>query len=63
MLEWAVDDGGAAGGSADLDVLRERVKAGFGDGKDERPGRKRKLDLDVAGTGEEDGEQDDFVAV
>lgn len=57
VLEWAEDNG--AGG--DLSILRERVKVGYGDGKDERPGRKRKLDMDVLGGAGE--EEDDFVAV
>lgn len=46
VLEWAEDNG-------DLDSLRERVKSGYGDGKSERPGRKRKLDMDILDDGEE----------
>ncbi|KAF9505781.1 hypothetical protein BS47DRAFT_1378243 [Hydnum rufescens UP504] len=58
ILEWAEDNG--AGG--DLDILRERMRVGFGDGKSERPGRKRKLDLDIFN---KDGKDDDgdFIAI
>ena len=60
VLEWAEDNG--AGG--DLDVLRERVKTAYGDGKEERPGKKRKLDMDSAiGRGGDEEGGDDFVAV
>jgi len=52
VLEWAEDNG--AGG--DLDLLRERVKSGYGDGKSERPGRKRKLDMDILDNAQDDGE-------
>ena len=59
VLEWAEDNG--AGG--DLDILRERVKAGYGDGKSERPGRKRKLDLDVLNKDGKVDSGDEFIAV
>jgi hypothetical protein len=58
-LEWAEDNG--AGG--DLDILRERMRVGFGDGKSERPGRKRKLDLDIFNKDGKDDDGDDFIAI
>jgi multiple RNA-binding domain-containing protein 1 len=57
VLEWAED----AGAGGDLENLRERVKAAYGDGKEERPGRKRKLNMDSTLEVEEEGE--DFIAV
>ncbi|KAH7098273.1 RNA-binding domain-containing protein [Auriculariales sp. MPI-PUGE-AT-0066] len=41
VLEWAAEPDVAA----DVEALREKVRAGFGDGK-ELPGRKRKLEID-----------------
>jgi multiple RNA-binding domain-containing protein 1 len=43
VLEWAEEN------DVDLDKLREKIKIGYGDGGPDLPGRKRKLDLDVAG--------------
>ncbi|KAF8315877.1 hypothetical protein DL93DRAFT_2096530 [Clavulina sp. PMI_390] len=60
VVEWAEDNG--AGG--DLDVLRERIKTGYGDGKEERPGRKRKLDMDVLDSNKDAGDDgEEFIAV
>jgi multiple RNA-binding domain-containing protein 1 len=49
VLEWAAE----ADVAADIEALREKVRAGFGDGK-ELPGRKRKLEID-----EDDGEAEE----
>ena len=46
ILEWAEE------AETDLDVLRKKAGVGFGGGKKDMPGRKRKLDLGK--TGEED---------
>lgn len=48
ILEWAEEKEG-------LEELREKVKAGFGDGKDGLPGQKRKL---ILGDEDEDGDGD-----
>ncbi|KAF8624322.1 hypothetical protein AX15_005951 [Amanita polypyramis BW_CC] len=47
VLEWAEE------AEQDLDILRKRAGVGFGGGK-EMPGKKRKLDLNVGGTEDED---------
>jgi len=49
VLEWAAE----ADVAADVEALREKVRAGFGDGK-ELPGKKRKLDFDEDEAGEEE---------
>ena len=46
VLEWAEE------AEKDLEVLRKKAGVGFGGGKKDMPGRKRKLDLGK--TGEED---------
>ncbi|KAJ2926469.1 hypothetical protein H1R20_g10621, partial [Candolleomyces eurysporus] len=50
VLEWAAEDEGQ-----DLDALRKKAGVGFGDGKGNIPGRKRKLDM-PGKKGEEDPE-------
>ncbi|RXW17359.1 hypothetical protein EST38_g8495 [Candolleomyces aberdarensis] len=50
VLEWAAEDE-----EQDLDALRKKAGVGFGDGKGNMPGRKRKLDM-PGKKGEEDPE-------
>lgn len=50
VLEWAKEDEDIEG---DLEALRKKVGVGFGIGRKELPGRKRKLEFD-AGGGEND---------
>lgn len=52
VLEWAEE------AEQDVEALRKKAGVGFGDGKADMPGRKRKLDLGK--TGEEDVETMDF---
>lgn len=47
VLEWASEE------TVDVDELRGKTRAGFGDGK-ELPGKKRKLDLDEDAPGDEE---------
>lgn len=51
VLEWAAEDE-----EQDLEALRRKAGVGFGDGKGNVPGRKRKLEMPGGKKGEEDPE-------
>ena len=57
VLEWAEE------AEKDLEVLRRKAGVGYGGGKKDMPGRKRKLDLGKTGGGDDDNDDEEDTDV